>query len=200
MRLFYSTPSQRAASGASQGTGGAISECPRTARVRSSEIPFLSCTRHAEFKFRILTAVAGALDWPRLSCTKTESQGDKFQSQAANKGRRGDQGATGGADGGRRRSGVRRRRSPTERRAPTEVADGGRCAESGSPNLDSSQHRSVPACPANPQPGRARLLVLSLRPGRLYRHSRARNAHLIDGRGRGRSTARCFCLCFLVIL
>ena len=93
-----------------------------------------------------------------------------------------------------------RRRSPTERRAPTEVADGGRCAESESPNLDSSQHRSVPACPANPQPGRARLLVLSLRPGRLYRHSRARNAHLIDGHGRGRSTARCFCLCFLVIL
>ena len=87
-----------------------------------------------------------------------------------------------------------------ERRAPTEVADGGRCAESESPNLDSSQHRSVPACPANPQPGRARLLVLSLRPGRLYRHSRARNAHLIDGHGRGRSTARCFCLCFLVIL
>ena len=119
MRLFYSTPSQRAASEASQGTGGAISECPRTARVRSSEIPFLSCTRHAEFKFRILTAVAGALDWPRLSCTKTKSQGDKFQSQAANKGRREDQGATGGAGGGRRPE------------VPTEVADGAACADGG---------------------------------------------------------------------
>ena len=55
----------------------------------------------------------------RLSYTKTKSQGDKFQSQAANKGRREDQGATGGADGGRRPE------------VPTEVADGAACADGG---------------------------------------------------------------------